>query len=212
MFEIDQSGKEQLLYSFKGGNDDGRTPSGQLAVRNGMLFGTTYTGGGTGCYTVGCEIVFSVTTAGAEHVLYSFPGGANGEYPGGPLVWFAGAWYGTTGFGGADGAGTVFSVSPSGQGRIVYSFKDGADGYSPTGLTVAKNTLYVTSGFGGTGYTGALLTLTPSGGAQVIHQFADNRHDGGEPTSGFAVMGGVLYGATGYGGPKNRGMIYTLAL
>ena len=50
----------------------------------------------------------SVTPNGTEKMLYSFTGGSNGYYPRASLINVHGMLYGTTEYGGANGAGTVF--------------------------------------------------------------------------------------------------------
>jgi uncharacterized repeat protein (TIGR03803 family) len=55
------SGPEIVLYSFAGGSD-GQSPSyGSLANVGGTLYGTTSSGGGSGCSGVGCGTVFSLS-------------------------------------------------------------------------------------------------------------------------------------------------------
>jgi uncharacterized repeat protein (TIGR03803 family) len=53
------TGKHQSLYTFSGGAD-GDTPYAGLAVQGKRLFGTTLTGGGTGCNGQGCGTLFSL--------------------------------------------------------------------------------------------------------------------------------------------------------
>jgi uncharacterized repeat protein (TIGR03803 family) len=51
IFSISKSGKEQILYEFKGGND-GENPQAGLVNFKGTLYGTTYRGGKSGKGTV----------------------------------------------------------------------------------------------------------------------------------------------------------------
>jgi uncharacterized repeat protein (TIGR03803 family) len=78
---------------------------------NGVLYGTTRSGGAAGLGTI-----FSVTPPAAGQtqwtykILYSFQGGADGGVPAAALVADgAGSFYGTTETG---GAGTVFRFTP----------------------------------------------------------------------------------------------------
>jgi uncharacterized repeat protein (TIGR03803 family) len=105
VFAITASGKESVLYSFKGG-DDGAYPFASLTMLDGTLYGTTRDGGGSRQGTV-----FAITTSGSESVLHSFAG-SDGAYPYAPLLAHGGMLYGTTSGGGTYGAGTVFSVKP----------------------------------------------------------------------------------------------------
>ncbi|MBV9718689.1 MAG: hypothetical protein JOZ77_05190 [Candidatus Eremiobacteraeota bacterium] len=118
IFSATTTGTESVLYSFAGGSD-GQNPQAPLNAVNGLLYGTTFFGGtGTACGSSGCGTVFSVTTAGAETVLYSFAGGSDGEYPAAGLISLKQMLYGTTYQGGGQacsehqGCGTVFTLSP----------------------------------------------------------------------------------------------------
>ncbi|MGA8535018.1 MAG: choice-of-anchor tandem repeat GloVer-containing protein [Candidatus Tumulicola sp.] len=205
VFEISPSGAEHVLYSFKGGSD-GRIPSG-LTVSGATLYGTTTLGGGDGCYRAGCGTLFRISPGGTESVVYSFKGGAQGEYPSKPLLFARGTFFGVTSLGGAYGFGSVFAVSSDGLGRTFYSFKNAGDGNDPTAICELGDTLYATSGFGNASYVGALIALDALGNETTIHQFADDRRDGAVPAA-LTVRDGVLYGTTAYGGSKNRGTLF----
>ncbi len=111
VYAITLSGKETILHNFTGGAD-GANPSARLKVVNGVLYGTTYAGGtGTNC-SGGCGTVFKISTSGTEQVLYSFQGNPDGSGPLSDLTLVNGELYGTTSFGGSEGAGTVFRISP----------------------------------------------------------------------------------------------------
>jgi uncharacterized repeat protein (TIGR03803 family) len=114
VFKVATSGRERILYRFKGGSD-GRNPSAGVIAINGTLFGTTTFGGGCARSRAGCGTIFSVDAAtGAERILYRFRDGEDGAQPGrGALLNLNGTLYGTTRFGGAKNNGTVFSFIPS---------------------------------------------------------------------------------------------------
>jgi uncharacterized repeat protein (TIGR03803 family) len=103
VFSLDGSG-ETVLYAFTGGNDGG-TPVGNLALSNGVLYGSTLTDGPGHNGTA-----FSVTIAtGVEKVLHGFGGKADGANPyGGLLLSSSGVLYGTAETGGRFKQGTVF--------------------------------------------------------------------------------------------------------
>jgi len=142
-------GPYRTLYKFRKTGRDGSDPNGQLTALNGVLYGTTYSGG------PGDGTVFSLTTSGEERVLYGFKGGSNGDNPNAGLVAVNGVLYGTTVTGGGgcpqqEGCGTVFAVTTSGQQRVIYHFKGGRDGSSPAGgLTLLGGRLYGTTSLGG---------------------------------------------------------------
>src|SRR5580700_2167120 len=209
VFELTTSGSERVLYRFADGTD-GRTPGGWLVVKGHTIYGTTNTGGSDGCYSVGCGIVFSVTPAGVERVVYAFQGGNDGEYPS-TLIMLDGALYGTTPFGGPDNEGTVFTISASGQERVLHSFGGGADGYYPSGLIAVDHKLYGTTGFGNASFIGALFELSKSGQEKTLYQFTGQRA-GEVPWGHLIYSNGVLYAISAYGGFKSLGNIYSYTL
>lgn len=88
VFSITPSGKETVLYRFKGYPDDGAKPAAGLAEINGTLYGTTVFGGSGECGRggvgyIGCGTVFAITTSGSETLLYSFASSSkyDGNFP-----------------------------------------------------------------------------------------------------------------------------------
>ena len=125
---------ETVLYRFTG--TDGAGPSGDLVFdQAGILYGTTFIGGGMGGND-GAGVVYKLTAAGVETVLFDFPetGCTVGADPfGGVIFDTAGNLYGTTRSTGAFGCGNgvVFQLSPSGSGwieNVLYTFQNGNDG------------------------------------------------------------------------------------
>ena len=102
------SGLYHVLHNFAGGSD-GKGANQLVFDQHGNLYGTSTLGGASGA-----GIVFKVTPAGQETVLYTFTGGADGGNPGyvGLILDAAGNLYGTTQSGGAFGNGTVFKLTP----------------------------------------------------------------------------------------------------
>ncbi len=115
VFEITPSGKETVIYFFKGGNDGG-FPEAGLFELNGGLYGTTTVGGGR--HENGT--VFQITAAGVEHVIHAFERKRDGIDPESSLIAVDGALYGTTVGGGGNvcttfvppGCGTIFELTP----------------------------------------------------------------------------------------------------
>jgi uncharacterized repeat protein (TIGR03803 family) len=107
-FSIAPSGKETVLYNFRGLKNDGTYPVSTLVNVKGMLYGTL--SGGTS-HRHGA--VFSLTLSGAEKVLHSFTGGpGDGADPAGGVVNVSGTLYGTTYNGGETFYGTVYALTP----------------------------------------------------------------------------------------------------
>jgi len=106
VFKFDPSTlTETVLYSFTG-LADGFGPGAGVIYRAGALYGSTSQGGASDNGTL-FKLKLSSKT---ETVLYSFSGGADGLGPGGPLVFTAGNYFGSTG-GGTGGYGTLFEFS-----------------------------------------------------------------------------------------------------
>jgi uncharacterized repeat protein (TIGR03803 family) len=224
VFAITVSGKETVLYSFKGGTD-GLHPEAALVNVNGILYGTTASGGsGSSCGSSGCGTVFSITTSGKETVLYSFKGAPDGAYPAAPLLSVNNILYSTTAAGGSAqgsscsssggrGCGTVFSITTSGKESVRYNFKGGTtDGQNPeAGLINVKGKLYGTSTGAGahclskySAGCGTVFSVTPSGTETVLHSFG-GPDDGLQPQAALLEMRGMLYGTTAYGGSQCYG-------
>jgi hypothetical protein len=102
---------ENTLYAFSGGSD-GSQPNGGLVWDNGSLYGTTWSGGGSGG---GEGVVYQLTPAPGEQwterVVQEFTG-TNGGIPLSPLLVSGGNIFGTTQSGGANGYGVAFEITP----------------------------------------------------------------------------------------------------
>jgi uncharacterized repeat protein (TIGR03803 family) len=100
-----------------------------------------------------------------------------------------------------------------------HDFAGGGDGVKPYANVVigSGGTLYGTTEFGGTQGHGTVFSLTPPtspGGPwteTVLNSFPSHHHDGGGPIAGVVIgRGGVLYGATPYGGSSLGGTVFAL--
>jgi len=141
--------KLNVLHSFAGYPTDTSLPSGPLLLLNGSLYGTTRGSNNGSVYKLDLA-------TGAEAILHSFTGGADGAVPMSGVVYENGLLYGTTIQGGGTGCigsvgcGTIFSVDPtSGTETVVHSFGHGSDGTNPeVGLTDGNGILYGTTMYG----------------------------------------------------------------
>src|SRR5271165_1063128 len=211
------------LYNFKGGEGDGAGPYATLTIGpDGTLYGTTGSGGGSGCSIFGysgCGTVFSLRPpptacktalcGWTETVLHRFQTHSEGEAPFGAVIFDqAGNLYGTTNGGGLN-YGVVYELTPSGQGwneSVLYKFTGQSDGNQPwAGLVFDKaGNLYGTTVYGGdlSCYSGTgcgtvfRLTPSPSGWTEnTLYRF----HYGGD---GEEPFGGLIFDSVGnlYGG------------
>ena len=221
VFATTPSGGETVLHRFKGYPHDGAQPLGSLVAVNGMLYGTTWLGGGGPCADYqGCGTVFQVSASGKERVLHHFKGAPDGYNPEGGLVFKGGELYGTTLAGGSGtkcpgfgGCGTLFEISTSGTERVLHSFEGGRKSALPNGeLLLLSKLLYGTAG-GGTKCPpsegcGTLFQISTSGKAHVLYRF--NKHSVGRfPYGLLTAIDGALYGTTEEGGTYGRGTLFS---
>ena len=82
VFSATANGQVTILHVFTNGGDGGM-PNGALLNVGGVLYGTTATGGGTGCAGKGCGTIYSVTADGTLTTMYTFKGGSDGAAPAG---------------------------------------------------------------------------------------------------------------------------------
>jgi uncharacterized repeat protein (TIGR03803 family) len=190
VFKLDTTGKETVLYSFKGGEDgsDGAFPNTTLVFDSaGNLYGTTVAGSPGPCYSVEnippekpfeihCGTVFKLDSTGKETILHHFSTTNDGVSPNGDLLTdWAGNLYGTTTMGGT-GYCDVFGTGP-----VI------------TPVNVGCGTIY---------------KLDPSGNEIVLFSFGSNGR-GIAPYGGLiADAEGNLYGNTNLGGTHNFGTVF----
>lgn len=223
---------ETVLYSYPDTYQNGRNPSGKLALDPaGNLYGTTLYGGiGTHCSQsggAGCGTVYKLSppaTAGGawtHTILHNFGVGAfDGTLPTvSGVLYRGGALYGATQAGGVNGEGTVFVLVPTSSGYIEHRLHDFAavEGGGPTGglIVDSSGNFYGTTLWGGgsancQGGCGSIFELSPpaaAGGAWTLAQlyaFTD-RLDGASPwASLYRDQSGSLYGTASQGGITNR--------
>ena len=233
------------IYKFMDGAD-GANPIGRVIFGpDGALYGTTTMGGSGSCEigSQGCGTVFKLQPPATychsfvcpwrETILYSFTGGADGEYPAAEVTFDQeGNLYGTTGAGGTGpcnygsygGCGTVFRLTHNPDGTwsksTLYSFQGGSsDGISPAALVLdPAGNIYGTAGGGlpcvNGGDCGVVFELTPSASGwteTLLHIFTDGA-DGAYPASGLILDNqGNLWDATSSGpGEFGVGTIFEL--
>jgi uncharacterized repeat protein (TIGR03803 family) len=151
-------------------NSDGAFPNGGLILSNGVLYGTTLSGG-----TGGGGVIFAVGTDGSNFsVLHNFSGAgpqsgtnADGAAPCASLTLYSNVLYGTASGGGINAAGTVFSVGTNGAFQMVYAFPAvdpvaGTNRYGAfpaSGVLPVGTMLYGTASGGGPGGEGTVFAL-----------------------------------------------------
>jgi len=210
------------LYDFQGGND-GATPYARVVLGpDGILYGTTQQGGGSGCGGDGCGTVFSlrpppnvcqsVFCYWTETVIYRFTGGSDGAVPGNGDLHFdaVGNIYGTTISGGSGnceygtGCGVIYKLTSSNgtwTESVLYSFTGGNDGGNPFAGVVfdATGNLY------GTVASGGNLSCNAPYGCGTVFQLASSGsnwtenllHTFQNASDGANPRGGLILDASG---------------
>lgn len=209
------SQRYKVLFSF-GSNvygRDGAYPVAGVIEAEGMLYGTTQSGGSYGIGRSGIGgTVFRVTASGVETVLHSFSGRPDGAGPVAGVIAVKGTLFGTTAAGGKYNGGAVFSINESGQHeRMVHSFGNGADGANPRGnLILVNGKLYGTTYQGGTYGAGTVFSVRIRDGQErVLHSFS-NSPDGAYPLAGLLDVKDDLYGTTVFGGLHDGGAVFRI--
>ena len=219
VFKISTSGSLTTLYPFDGGNDGGKPLAGVITGSDGLLYGTTSTGG-----TNSEGTVYKISTSGSFANLYSFTGGSDGANPLGTLIQTGseGYLYGTTETGTLSSSfGTVFQISTTGTLTTLYNFTAASDGGNPhSGLiTGTDGNLYGTTMKGGNDGYGTVYKISfssiepPAFG--LVYSFTGSS-DGGQPVAPlFSGTDGYLYGTTQgtgtTGSTGTNGTVYQLS-
>jgi uncharacterized repeat protein (TIGR03803 family) len=218
VFELATNGSLKVLHSFKGGKDGAQNegqPELGLVMIKGNLYGSASFGGVSGCDgSLGCGVVFKVTPAGKETVLYRFTGQADGAFPQDLISDQAGNIYGATGGSYKQGnAGTIFKMETTGKLTTLYTFPGGATGSSPRWRLIreANGTVYGVTQFGGDTTTcalgssgcGVVFKVTAAGKESVVYTFGKQVRNGEEPSAGLLDAKGTFFGTTFYGGTVN---------
>jgi len=190
-------------------------PNTLVEATNGNFYGTNDAGGNAS----GAGTFFELTPSGSLTTLYTFcsqSGCVDGGSPFGLIQATDGSFYGTSGFGGANGAGTVFKITPSGTLTTLYNFcsqggsacTDGGSPFAPL-IQGTNGDFYGTTTYRGNGAAclpfqscGTIFEITPSGTLTTLYNFCfqTNCTDGSFPT--FALVqatDGNFYGSTGGG-------------
>jgi uncharacterized repeat protein (TIGR03803 family) len=217
---------EDLLYSFKGGNDDGAGPSSALLLdAAGNLYGTTAGGGPSNNGTV-FKLVPDGGGGWTETILHIFNGNDGGLPNLAPLVLDAhGNLFGIMQgycYRGTCANGTVFELSPQTGGswgfKVLHSF--GHTGQPMGGVILDKSgNLYGTSSFGGplncsgsgcgTVFKLALTAKTWKFTTIFTFDYSDGAYPGGNLLMDSA---GNIYGTTNGGGSTyNGGVAFKLS-
>jgi uncharacterized repeat protein (TIGR03803 family) len=209
-----------VLRGFRNDGTDAKYPEqGVIEGRDGVLYGTTRSGGSTFGGTV-----FKINKNGTSYTrIRTFAGGTtDGSYPqSGVIEGQDNYLYGSTSTGGSAGHGILYKLSKSGAFYQVLKHFTGVDGSSPAGslLQASDGALYGSTVAGGNNQLGVVFRLGTNGAGFTVLQ-----HLQGVPaTSSFPsaydtppnpgplleASDGLLYGVN-YQGGNGKGAIYRL--
>jgi uncharacterized repeat protein (TIGR03803 family) len=207
VYSLSTSGREKVLWAFRGDSGDGQNPLGDLLDVNGTLYGTTLGGGeGQG------GTFYRVSLTGEEKVLFGFAPVGTGYFPAAGVIDVEGTLYGTTRQGCAalptsfyqcgpessESWGVVYDVSTTGQEHVLYSFRNGMLPDAP--VIDLNGTLYGTTPDGGPHEGGIVYSFSIASGAERVLYGFTGGSDGKSPAAGLLDVNGTLYGTTLHGG------------
>ena len=231
----DGSWKESVIHQFSFA--DGAQPMALTRDSAGNLFGVTFWGGQTTCFSEGCGTVFELSPTSDSwrfRVIHFFTGGYDGYWPIAISVSSSGEVYANAQQGGnylgpcassegVSGCGTIYELSTVGhtwRGRTIHAFtlNDGAAPYGNLVFDAAGNIYGTTYTTGSTGMIGSgcgivfRLAKSNSGawGAETLYTFTGG-DDGLAPLGGVTLDGaGNVYGTTEFGGSAGGGVAFRL--
>ena len=195
------------------------------AVASDLLYGTTVSGG-----KAANGSVFVLNTNGSGfNTLYAFSAevlnssnvyvNGDGANPFAGCVLSRSTLYGTAQSGGDVRLGTVFSVNVDGSGfTTLHSFNNNDGSYPYGALSLSGEMLYGTTSWGGSLGSGTVFAIRTNGADFTsIYNFTDDstpgtNRDGAFPSSDLVVTGDALYGTASFGGPSDKGTVFTISL
>jgi uncharacterized repeat protein (TIGR03803 family) len=216
VYKVKPNGALSALHSFTGGADGENPRHGSLAEdAAGNLYGTTYHGGANNG-----GVMFKVTPAGQESVLYAFSKTNNACYEPNNSVALdaAGNLYGSTISGGPYSQGCVYRLAPDGTFTLLHAFSGtgggGSDGASPhTGVTLDANAnIYGVTTYGGYDNDGTIYRITASGQYSLLYSYTGGMDGTALYASELAISpAGAIIGVNQGGGAYGSGNLFSLS-
>jgi uncharacterized repeat protein (TIGR03803 family) len=209
LWRIQKDGKGfQVLQQFCTSCANGGSPNNIIAASDGNLYGTTGYGGnfsGNVCSSLGCGVVFKLTTSGVYTVLHALAGGAETSVPVGITQASDGNFYGGTAY---LGGGALFRVTPSGSYTTLLDLGSGTYALAP--ITQASNGLLYGFSHVVNASTIELFSVSLSGTFQNIAPVTQplfKQFGLGKPLQ---ATDGNLWVAAFIGGSANLGRVFSI--
>ena len=201
----------QVLEYYCTSCSTGGFPNSIVAGSDGNIYGTTGYGGvfpKTGiCESLGCGVVFKLTTSGAYTVLHAFNGTTETSEPVGVIQASDGDLYGATA--GNLSEGSVFKVTPSSQFSTLHLFGSGTYGLS--GITQASNGLLYGYAHVVSAPTVDLYDITTGGSFQILAQITQPLYKQFGLSQPIQASDGNLWAAAAEGGTGNWGRVLAVS-
>ena len=199
-----------VIHTFAS-KPDGSSPTGELVLYEGQLYGITNTGGD---YDYGS--IFRIDTSGGNYsIIHSFNKISSlGTNPAGGIVIDQGFIYGVTNSGGAAGMGTVYRIQTDGSGMTILHDFLGIDGASPNApLTLNGGVLFGSTSSDSYNNGGTLFRVNTDGSHFSTLYIFDPTVSAGPyyPTGQLVYDSGIIYGTTYQGGTNGGGTIFSIS-
>ncbi|MDB5225541.1 MAG: hypothetical protein JWL87_493 [Candidatus Adlerbacteria bacterium] len=195
-----------VLHSFD--DTHGAIPQGALLEKDGVLYGTTLSGGPD---SRGVIYSYNPAGSGTFTVLHNFNGTEGGGPYYGSMILSDGVFYGE-GTGGLSNQGTIFSYDPAGSGTytVLHNF-NGTEGNGVGGnsLVAYGGKFYGMTGAGGTNNKGVIFSYDPAGSGTYTVLYNFDTAEGYSSQGSLLEIGGVFYGITFSGGTNSKGVVFS---
>lgn len=198
----------QVLQTFCTNCVTGAYPNTIIAASDGNLYGTNGYGGsftGNVCSSLGCGVIFRLTTSGVYTVLHALAGGTETSDPVGITQASDGNFYGGTAY---LGGGALFRITPSGNYTTLLDFDPGIYLLGP--MTQASNGLLYGFSHAVNAATAELFSCSLTGTVQNIQAVTQplfKQFGLGKPLQ---ATDGNLWTAAYIGGTSNYGRIFSI--
>ena len=198
-----------VVHHF-GDATDGQYPQGGVILgSDGMLYGTTQSGG-----LYGQGVIFGLDPETGVYLVLHHLNSSDGRYPFGNLIESSpGTLLGVCSEGGSFNTGTVFKCTTEGSFSVLKQLNSSVDGgFSKSGLTSDGQGAFIgVTEYGGANGFGTLFTITESGTFYKVHDF-DYTNEGSNPVTRVSTgENGAVYGVCAAGGAADFGTLFSFS-